>query len=195
MINFLNLFRTIFRHHNLEDNTASLPLLPVSESHKIDDCIVSFVDPNAPTIFYDVDGVFHPYQTGSLEALRYLEFLCDEIPSLQLVMSSNWRENMDENSYKHEFSKKIVEHTVGFTPVMRSRQEEVVAFVNHFGLKYFLCIDDDESLFTPGWKFLYLTDRTTGMSKQDSFNILIHFSSYAVRPYHSLSPITGPHNA
>ena len=153
-----------------------LPPLPVTEAHRVEHLSIAQVIPSYPAIFFDVDGVLHPYQTGSLGAVKYLTFLCEENPKIQLIMSSNWRETMDIDSYRREFPAIVVERTVGFTPVLKSRQEEVMAFVNHHGIRSFVCIDDDESLFSKDWLHLYLTDRATGMSKRDALNILNFFN-------------------
>lgn len=124
-----------------------------------------------PTIFYDVDGVLHPYDTGSLSCQEILVGICETHPEIQLVMSSNWRESMDIDYFKNNFHPKIVDKTIGFTPCLPdsnfARQAEVEAFVSHFHIKNFVCLDDLQELFSPSYGRLFLADRSSGLKPSD----------------------------
>jgi hypothetical protein len=162
--------------------SRSLPtndILPIKPSLPISNCATVEIR-NTPTIFFDVDGVLHPYETGSLASQKYLVELCKSIPNLQLVMSSNWRESSDYDYFRSEFSTEIVRSTVGFTPVYDeyrfNRQKEIEDFAKYYGIQNYLVLDDLEHLFEPRWNKLYLVDRKTGLKPSDLPPIVTHLT-------------------
>ncbi|EKG0020376.1 hypothetical protein RZ186_003445 [Vibrio cholerae] len=173
------------KRHKEADNSVILPVkatLPIKRDHSISTCCNSVVR-QGPTLFYDVDGVLHPNDVGNLSCVNVLTSIIDKIPSLQLVMSSNWRETMDLEFFERIFPQKIKERTVGFTPVLDiypyRRQREIEAFATHFSISRYLCIDDQEQLYEPGWHNLYIIDRSRGLDDKSKDEILDYFDGDA----------------
>jgi len=156
--------------------------LPIKKGYPIGSCCNGNIH-QGPTLFYDVDGVLHPNDVGNLCCASHLVSITNKVPSLQLVMSSNWRETMDHEFFQRAFPKEILERTTGFTPVLETypyrRQREIEAFAAHFGLNRYICIDDQERLYEPGWPNLYAIDRSRGLDEKTAENILSYFSEGA----------------
>ncbi|WP_019281330.1 HAD domain-containing protein [Vibrio anguillarum] len=168
------------KHKEIE-NSVVLPVkatLPIKRDHSISTCCNGVVH-QGPTLFYDVDGVLHPNDVGNLSSVNFLISIIDKVPSLQLVMSSNWRETMDLEFFERIFPKKIKERTIGFTPVLDiypyRRQREIEAFATHFNISRYLCIDDQEQLYESGWHNLYIIDRSCGLDDKNREEILDYF--------------------
>ncbi|WP_425268633.1 HAD domain-containing protein [Marinobacter vinifirmus] len=153
--------------------------LPIKEDMEIEACCNGNVL-TGPTLFYDVDGVLHPNDTGNLSCADVLTSITSQIPGLQLVMSSNWRETMDLEFFQRIFPKEIVNRTVGFTPVLSAppyrRQREIEVFTSYFGISRFICIDDQERLYEPGWPNLHLIERSRGLDECSIEKIVRYFS-------------------
>lgn len=153
--------------------------LPIKGDMEIEACCNGNVL-SGPTLFYDVDGVLHPNDTGNLSCANVLTSITSQIPGLQLVMSSNWRETMDLEFFQRIFPKEIVSKTVGFTPVLSAhvyrRQKEIEVFATYFGITRFICLDDQERLYEPGWPNLHLIERSRGLDKYSTEKIVRYFS-------------------
>lgn len=152
--------------------------LPIKKGYPIASCCNGNIHQGS-TLFYDVDGVLHPNDVGNLSCVSHLVSIINKVPSLQLIMSSNWRETMDEEFFERVFPNEILERTIGFTPVLETypyrRQREIEAFAAHFGLNRYLCIDDQERLYESGWPNLYAIDRSRGLDEKSSENIASYF--------------------
>ena len=171
----LNLYNRI----RSEPAPQTKAILPIKEGLSLTSCCNNQVQVR-PTLFYDVDGVLHPNDANNLSCANLLVSVIEHIPTLQLVMSSNWRETMDLEYFERVFPKEIIKRTVGFTPVLPvhqfRRQREVETFISYFGITKFLCIDDQEKLFTPGWPSLHLTERSRGLNQQSIKEIINFFN-------------------
>jgi hypothetical protein len=163
-----------------QDNLSKNVILPIKENQLITDCCPGIVLGSMPTLFYDVDGVLHPNDQVNLSCIEFLIDIIDKLPQLQLVMISNWRETMDKEYFERIFPALIVEKTVGFTPVIIDvncrRQGEVEAFVKHYNIEKYICLDDEGELYQPSWERLLLIERSEGIGKGTVKAVLNYFN-------------------
>lgn len=172
-------FSDLFRNKGCSQVVSPHPL-PITYLTPLERCAIKEVR-NAPTLFYDIDGVFHAYQNDSLSQQHLLVDLIAAYGDVQLVMSSNWRESMTYGFFAENFHPIILDRTIGFTPVFdleqASRSAEVEAFAAHYGIDNFICIDDTSNLFYQNCNYLYLTEKSTGITRQDIDKIKIKLGS------------------
>ena len=129
------------------------PMLPVRNQRSLETLAYSGLDPDIPTIFLDIDGVLHRYCNETFERKELLESWLKE-HSCQVVISSNWRESHDTEHLYEALGDLIWSRIVGFTPVLEfvegqgTREREIYEFVQFYGLRSFICIDDSPELFS-----------------------------------------------
>jgi hypothetical protein len=125
------------------------------------------LQPAKKVVFLDVDGVLHPFQSGSLERLPLLKIWLGERPDVGLVLSSTWRETHEWEDLVELFEGCPL---IGRTPVRdvrQARSAEIESFVRRFGVSSWCALDDDAGLFAPGFARLVLTDRRIGLTQAD----------------------------
>ncbi|MFX4226491.1 MAG: HAD domain-containing protein [Porticoccaceae bacterium] len=130
-------------------------------------------------LFFDIDGVLHPYQTETLEFTERLYPLLDKFPHIELVMCSDWRETIRQQLFEARVGERIANHFVGCTPLMSSRryrrQCEVLEFCRVFRVKHFAVVDDRRDLYAPNFPNLVVTDVSDGITDvtvQDLIRVL-----------------------
>ncbi|MFZ6676222.1 HAD domain-containing protein [Undibacterium sp. Xuan67W] len=123
-------------------------------------------------LFLDFDGVLHPFsarhdQEQQFVHLPALEELLREFPTLQIVVSSEWRLRFSLNELRGFFSTDIAARIIGVTPeiqirettdILGSRFREIEAFlIDAYSVnETWLALDDDVSLFPPDCSQLIL---------------------------------------
>ncbi|MGV8898672.1 MAG: HAD domain-containing protein [Burkholderiaceae bacterium] len=134
------------RHHSLDDARANRLAWLVS----------------TPLLFLDFDGVLHPFPMPSDPArlfcnLPQLEAVLRDIPQLQVVISSSWRENRSLADLAALFSPDIAKRIIAVLPVIEIRcladakavrYREIEQFLKEQGepIKW-IALDDDPALF------------------------------------------------
>ena len=127
-------------------------------------------------LFLDFDGVLRPTgcEQGVLPLLPKLEELLREYPSIDVVVSSSWREDCDLPSLQANFSPDIALRVIGATPVLNYtdhhyvRQEEICSWLseNNRGHEAWVAIDDDDLLFAPDHPSLIVVNSEKGIDDQ-----------------------------
>lgn len=145
-------------------------------------------------LFLDVDGVLHPVETDYSFSSRFfshlplLEELLREFPSVDIVISSDWRLAESVEQLQRYFSEDIRHRIIGGTPQLdpdaaaqHRRQLEIQAWLtgNGRGDAEWVALDDWASHFETGFERLVLTDSKRALD-QDSFQELrSHFLRFA----------------
>ena len=132
-------------------------------------------------IFLDFDGVLHRGNSGTLVLLPKLEALLRKHPQIVIVISSTWR-NGGLPYLKRLFSNDIADRVVGVTPERTgpfSRSKEIMEVVRLGRPKYWIALDDDECLFSPGFQPLYLTAPEVGLTEEDLARLDDVFSAWS----------------
>ena len=137
-------------------------------------------------LFLDFDGVLHPLpdpqQPGQelFTRLELLEQVLRELPEVEVVISSSWREAHPLEELRTYFSRDLQHRIVDVTPVRIADSEapaEVHEFVRHCEClawlrrarrthTRWLAIDDVASLWAPGCANLLLIDGSTGLTAE-----------------------------
>ena len=135
-------------------------------------------------LFLDFDGVLHPavnYDPALLlRKLPLLEGVLFQVPSIEIVISSTWRETRTLRELQSLFSDDIAPRIIGVTPHWLDiqddtsfgayvRQAEIEAWLRKSGQPWqqWLAIDDQAHLFRPFCKQLLLTNPATGLTESD----------------------------
>lgn len=113
-------------------------------------------------LFLDIDGVLHPRAPGPhlFSNLARLEGVLRDFEFVDVVISSNWREDMSLEQLQALFSPDIRHRIIGATPVIEiefpagphgTREAEILWFLEQDGHKGrpWIALDDEEKLFTP----------------------------------------------
>ena len=124
--------------------------------------------PGAVVLFLDFDGVLHRAENGSFEWMGNLDAMAARIPSLAIVLSTNWRINASRDYLLEPFTPSLRGKVCGSTPDLSDgeafqRQRECVAWAKENAAVRYVAVDDDISLFRPDCEFLFLTDRYVGL--------------------------------
>lgn len=127
-------------------------------------------------LFLDFDGVLHPRAT--LENLFIhiprIEGVLRDFPSLQVVISSSWREVTPLVEIREKFSEDLRDRIIGTTPLVDikyppgpvgHREEEICIYMaqSEFVGKPWLALDDEAPFFTAGCPNLILCNSLTGL--------------------------------
>jgi hypothetical protein len=135
-------------------------------------------------LFLDFDGVLHPavnYDPAQLLCkLPLLEGVLRQAPSVEIVISSTWRETRTLSELQALFSDDIAQRIIGVTPHWRDiqdeasvgtyvRQAEIEVWLRSSGKPWqqWLAVDDQPHLFRPFCKNLIATNADTGLSAAD----------------------------
>jgi len=145
-------------------------------------------------LFLDVDGVLHPvgvdysFSSRFFSHLPLLEELLREFPSVDVVISSDWRLAESIEQLQRYFSEDIRHRIIGATPlinpdtfVQHRRQLEIQAWLDGNGHSdaEWVALDDWSESFEAGFARLVLTDPKRAFD-QDSFQELrSHFLRFA----------------
>jgi hypothetical protein len=125
------------------DKTDSLSEHPLEELSKYGNGTLTRPARDA-VIFLDIDGVLHPGQSGSLVHLPLFEGWLREHVFIDVVISSNWRDNRTFSSLCDLFSPDIQDRVIGTTPNMpyHNREDEILALCQKYGITKWVAIDD-----------------------------------------------------
>lgn len=140
-------------------------------------------------LFLDFDGVLHPavnHDPALLLCKRpLLEDVLRHCESVEVVVSSTWRETRTLSELQSLFSDDIAQRVVGVTPQWRDvqdevsfgsyvRQAEIEAWLRKSGQPWqqWLAVDDQAHLFRPFCKNLYTTNPGTGLT-EDDYEVLV----------------------
>ena len=127
--------------------------------------------------FLDMDGVLNresdwrkPFTVNPacLDSFRTL-LRCDRNPVI--VLSSTWRTNLDAVTPYFRVDD-ITPNTAG----RKTRQEEIEFYIRRKGIKDYLIIDDDRTLFSnPENLRIYFTNHKTGLTNTDVKRIITKY--------------------
>ncbi|MDD2881097.1 MAG: HAD domain-containing protein [Rhodoferax sp.] len=136
-------------------------------------------------LFLDFDGVMHPqpYRGNAFCQLPLIEDVLREFPSVQIVISSSWREHYDLMSLKRMFSEDISLCVIGTTkfydpalnhlsnPVTtdfeRQREIELWMRENASPDAVWIAVDDYPKWFEPDCPNLLVTSAASGFVEHD----------------------------
>lgn len=124
-------------------------------------------------LFLDIDGVLHgDADDAPLAQLPRLARCLLQMPALEIVVSSTWREDMTLADLCARLGEALAARIVDVTPVhddgldAGGRQREILAWLAaqglHAGNARWLALDDWSPFFEPGWPALLLTDPALG---------------------------------
>lgn len=154
----------------LEDDRRAGATLPIREQTPFSALARPTLYPLAPTLFLDIDGVCHKNFDESFSCLPLIESFLLDRQDVQIVLSSTWRTTCNEQYLSHCLGKVVWERVVGFTPILGTREQEVLAFVQAFRLSKFVCLDDDRDEFFGGVPVIF-TDRKKGFTELELVNL------------------------
>lgn len=121
----------------------------------------------AGVLFLDFDGVMHPAESGTFCNLPHLDRVLSSFPSIDVVLSTNWRINASREQLLSHFPTSMRSRVVDVTPVTSElafeRQRECEAYIADKCIPFAIALDDDPSLFAPGSSLLMLLDRYVGL--------------------------------
>ena len=117
-------------------------------------------------LFTDIDGVFHPGQTGTLSQLPLLEAWLRVNTHVGVVITSTWREGADFLKLTELFSEDVRPQLVGMTSVLpqQTRQDEIENFVAEYRVKDFIVLDDQMAHFPRRVFYVIQTDSNVGLT-------------------------------
>ena len=132
--------------------------------------------------FLDIDGVLNkesdwrvPFAINP-ECAACFAMLLKKDKDPHVVLSSTWRHGITNSGIKapkdNNFLEKLEKYGIiieGSTPISnKTRQEEIEYYIRRNGIKDYLVLDDDESLFPrPEDICIYLTNYKAGLTVAD----------------------------
>ncbi|BBL92384.1 hypothetical protein VroAM7_50370 (plasmid) [Vibrio rotiferianus] len=163
----LNKFVLPFNNQPLSDNPAVMnPVLPVKKETPAYKLALPTLTKSSPTLFLDIDGVCHKNFDESLSHLPILEAFLEEHKGVQIVISSTWRTTCEKEFLARCLGKKVWASVVGFTPILGTREQEVLSFVESHSIEHFVCLDDDRTEFFGGVPVIF-TDRSSALTSRE----------------------------
>lgn len=128
-------------------------------------------------LFLDFDGVVHP-RSGNLfdlTCLSYVELALTNYPTLEVVITSSWREHYELDQLKQLLGKEISKRVIGQTPLIigsiekHVRYSEIIQYLSDTNQTYrpWVALDDSSSLF-PADAPLVSVNGKTGMTERES---------------------------
>ncbi len=125
------------------------PVAPVASSPADPRHGILVKRPRGVVLFLDIDGVLHPCQSGSLRHMPLFEQWLLAHPSVEVVISSTWRETHTFMELRALFPATVRDRVIGTTPVFeeRLREEEIQHFTRRHGIAHWFCIDDQVADF------------------------------------------------
>jgi len=136
-------------------------------------------------LFTDFDGVMHPRPTAGRDAglfvsLHLFEGVLREVPAIEVVISSSWREHHPFDVMREYFAEDLRERIVGVTPLLRRelesvpesllpypRHAECIAWLQRERAPgtCWLALDDSPEEFVPGCTHLVPVDGSEGLTR------------------------------
>ena len=147
-------------------------------------------------IFLDIDGVMNMYGVSSRTFMKpygqhiephlvcRLNYICEQLKDLKIVISSSWRMDMEDlQKQLEEQGFKYWDRVIGKTPFIEFRGNEILSWidVNKFNGKY-LVIDDEIQDICGDYcnvipkENLLQTDNNEGLLNRDAINIVNYFN-------------------
>jgi hypothetical protein len=143
-------------------------------------------------LFLDIDGVLHPRpipgqsgQTDLFSALHLLEDVLRQVPDVEVVISSSWREHYPLDEMREIFSADLRERIVGLTPrpPLAAGPAQLSDFPRHAECAawmaqrrpagtLWLAIDDTREEFVPNCAQLLLVDGSVGLTPASAAELL-----------------------
>lgn len=132
---------------------------------------------NRTLVFLDIDGVLHRQDGPWFERLPVLVKWLKRNPQVHLVLSSSHREGTGSRKLRDALPLSLRARLVGQTPILaRSRLDPPIRFIRQLEIEAYLrtqndapvrhaVIDDDPSLFSPGWPCLASCDGERGLTR------------------------------
>lgn len=136
-------------------------------------------------LMLDFDGVLHPEPCIDdallFTQLPLIEEILRDMPSVEIVITSTWRERRTVEQLRKVFSPDIASRVIGATPSWRDhptlaasigptylRSIEIEAWLRTCGQPWlsWIALDDKPYLFRPFCKRLLQCDPITGISKE-----------------------------
>lgn len=120
-----------------------------------------------PVLMLDIDGVLHPAQSGSLIYLPLLETWLRQHQTVDVVISSNWRDTHTLNELRALFSPDLRERVIGTTPNLDDgcREDEILALASRHHIARWVALDDRPQDFPKtGGEHLIATEYFDGIS-------------------------------
>lgn len=128
-------------------------------------------------LFLDIDGVLHGDLTEKLVHVGLFEHYLRQLPGVEVVVSSTWREDLSLGELRALFDASLHGRFIGVTPILDDgcdsggREREIADWLAneglHAGNARWAAIDDWPQLFSAGCEFLVLTDGRYGFSERD----------------------------
>lgn len=138
-------------------------------------------------LFLDFDGVLHPDGFGLFSNLPLFEKYLLEMPEVEVVVTSTWREDHSLDQLRSYFSDVIRHRITGVTPVLEDgydsggRQKEIHAYLASTGLSAenasWIALDDMSPFFEPDYPNLLLTDSSHGFSEANGEALLAWYKA------------------
>lgn len=128
-------------------------------------------------VFVDIDGVLHRRDGRWFERLPILAAWLYTHPEVDIVLSSSHREHAGLDRLRSALPESLRPRLVGQTPRLgQGRWDPPVPFVRQREVEAYLCelagpampfavLDDDASLFSPGWPPLACTYARQGLTE------------------------------
>ena len=133
-------------------------------------------------LFLDFDGVLHPDGVGVFSNLSIFERCIFNMPDVEIVISSTWREDETLDGLKRYFSEFVQERIIGVTPVLDDgcdyggRQREILSYLSSEGVNSenscWIAVDDMKMFFDENCPNLIWIDGTKGFSDEDGILLL-----------------------
>lgn len=123
--------------------------------------------PIGPVLMLDFDGVLHPAQSGTLLYAPLLEAWLRTHPTVDVVISSNWRDTHTLDELRNRFAVDMRERIIGTTPSTTTgyREDEILELVSKHNITRWAALDDRPDQFpTTGKTHLVVTEYFDGIS-------------------------------